>query len=290
MGLSAQRAPPPLYKQRLFCASPPVPVRTFWHRVRWCLAVWGGGEVVSGGVHQIGRLAHTPSSADVCDGVVHSAGRTAAAHERDAPRGPSARRASRDCAQYICSGSPHGPRASRARRVCLAAPGPPCRSPGPIRIPRGPAGHGGLGGWGWGLSRGARGGALESSAKRGVRGGGWAQTISVLRRFVVRAGAGAGAGGRAPPHVACRGALFRSEWAGLRPHAMGHRSCLRSEQRDVWPPFTRDGGREGAVRAWEGPCPRDASEGGGTPPPLQGAQSMPSHCPPDAKCQPQWHL
>ena len=30
--------------------------------------------------------------------------------------------------------------------------------------------------------------------------------------------------------------------------------------------------------------------GGGTPPPpLQGAQPMPSHCPPDGKCQPQWH-
>ena len=28
----------------------------------------------------------------------------------------------------------------------------------------------------------------------------------------------------------------------------------------------------------------------GTPPPFQGAQPMPSHCPPDAKCQPQWHL
>ena len=26
------------------------------------------------------------------------------------------------------------------------------------------------------------------------------------------------------------------------------------------------------------------------PPPLQGAQPMPSHCPPDAKCQPKWHL
>ena len=30
--------------------------------------------------------------------------------------------------------------------------------------------------------------------------------------------------------------------------------------------------------------------GGGTPRPLQGVQPMPSHCPPDAKCQPQWHL
>ena len=26
------------------------------------------------------------------------------------------------------------------------------------------------------------------------------------------------------------------------------------------------------------------------PPPLQGAQPMPSHCPPDAKCEPHWHL
>ena len=29
---------------------------------------------------------------------------------------------------------------------------------------------------------------------------------------------------------------------------------------------------------------------GSPPPPFQGAQPMPSHCPPDAKCQPQWHL
>ena len=29
---------------------------------------------------------------------------------------------------------------------------------------------------------------------------------------------------------------------------------------------------------------------GGKPPPLQGARPMPSHCPPDGKCQPQWHL
>ena len=35
---------------------------------------------------------------------------------------------------------------------------------------------------------------------------------------------------------------------------------------------------------------RDALEGGGAPlpPPLQGAQPMPSHCPPDAKYQLQW--
>ena len=31
---------------------------------------------------------------------------------------------------------------------------------------------------------------------------------------------------------------------------------------------------------------RDALEGGRyPPPPLQGAQPLPSHCPPDAKCQ-----
>ena len=42
-------------------------------------------------------------------------------------------------------------------------------------------------------------------------------------------------------------------------------------------------------------CPpppgRDVLEGGeAPPPPLQGAQTMPSHCPPDGKCQLQWHL
>ena len=36
----------------------------------------------------------------------------------------------------------------------------------------------------------------------------------------------------------------------------------------------------------------DASEEGQEPPPrpLQGALPTPSHCSPDAKCQPQWHL
>ena len=38
------------------------------------------------------------------------------------------------------------------------------------------------------------------------------------------------------------------------------------------------------------PSHRDASEGGVYPPPLQGAQPMPSHCLPDAKRQLQWHL
>ena len=39
-------------------------------------------------------------------------------------------------------------------------------------------------------------------------------------------------------------------------------------------------------------CPQEGMhwKGGGPPPPLQGAQPMPSHCPPDTKCQPQWHL
>ena len=27
-----------------------------------------------------------------------------------------------------------------------------------------------------------------------------------------------------------------------------------------------------------------------TPPPLRGGQPMPSHCPSNARCQPQWHL
>ena len=37
--------------------------------------------------------------------------------------------------------------------------------------------------------------------------------------------------------------------------------------------------------------PRDALEGGEVPPPsLQGAEPMPSHCPPDAKCRPQRRL
>ena len=42
--------------------------------------------------------------------------------------------------------------------------------------------------------------------------------------------------------------------------------------------------------AWEQPPPPPGRRGRyPPPPPLQGAQPMPSHCPPDAKCQPQWH-
>ena len=43
---------------------------------------------------------------------------------------------------------------------------------------------------------------------------------------------------------------------------------------------------------FEAPESRDVLEGGGQPPPpnLQGALPMPSHCLPDGKCQPQWHL
>ena len=37
-------------------------------------------------------------------------------------------------------------------------------------------------------------------------------------------------------------------------------------------------------------CQGRIGTGGGTPPPLQSVQPMPSHCPPDAKRQPQWHL
>ena len=42
-------------------------------------------------------------------------------------------------------------------------------------------------------------------------------------------------------------------------------------------------------RYW-GAAGSDALEGVTPPPPLEGAQPMPSHCVPDAKCQPQWHL
>ena len=45
---------------------------------------------------------------------------------------------------------------------------------------------------------------------------------------------------------------------------------------------------------WEAshePTPGMHRKGGEVPPPpLQGAQPMPRHCPPDAKCRPQWHL
>ena len=42
---------------------------------------------------------------------------------------------------------------------------------------------------------------------------------------------------------------------------------------------------------WD-PPPRGMHWKGGSPPPppLEGAQPTPSHCPPDAKCQFQWHL
>ena len=46
------------------------------------------------------------------------------------------------------------------------------------------------------------------------------------------------------------------------------------------------------VGAGGGPAPGTCWKGVRSPPPplLQGAQPMPSHCPPDAKCQPQRHL
>ena len=46
----------------------------------------------------------------------------------------------------------------------------------------------------------------------------------------------------------------------------------------------------GCVKNTGGGGGRDALEGGGYPPPLQGAQPMPGHCIPGAKCQLQWHL
>ena len=38
------------------------------------------------------------------------------------------------------------------------------------------------------------------------------------------------------------------------------------------------------------PSPAMHWNGGSPPPPPQGAQPMPSHCPPDGLCQRQWHL
>ena len=43
------------------------------------------------------------------------------------------------------------------------------------------------------------------------------------------------------------------------------------------------------MQATEGGALRDALDRG-TPPPLSGAQPTPSHYPPNAKCQLQWHL
>ena len=47
----------------------------------------------------------------------------------------------------------------------------------------------------------------------------------------------------------------------------------------------------GSARLSSSPPPGMHWKGGEVPPPpLQGAQPMPSHCLPDAKCQPQWHV
>ena len=78
---------------------------------------------------------------------------------------------------------------------------------------------------------------------------------------------------------------------------MGH----RPSQGTGWPPVDEwMGMREGAWVPQRDACPGHGiageaqgcvGRGGGCPrPPLQGAQPRPSHCPPDAKCQPQWHL
>ena len=59
--------------------------------------------------------------------------------------------------------------------------------------------------------------------------------------------------------------------------------------RNFPPPCSTSGAR--SQRGLQSTRARDALEGAGRYPlPLQGAQPMPSHCPPDAKCQPQRHL
>ena len=57
------------------------------------------------------------------------------------------------------------------------------------------------------------------------------------------------------------------------------RRNMRREER-----VTVQGPRKGATTG------RNVTQGEAPPPPLQGAHDMPSRCPPDAKCQPQWHL
>ena len=63
-----------------------------------------------------------------------------------------------------------------------------------------------------------------------------------------------------------------------------------------WPSHGRvrrpNAGGPGAQTQCRRECPPAGMhwKGGRYSPPLQGAQPMPSHCPPDAKCQPQWHL
>ena len=65
-------------------------------------------------------------------------------------------------------------------------------------------------------------------------------------------------------HPQCHAPGRLSDWAGR------HRRTLRTS-----PPPTG--------MHWKG-------RGLPPPPPLQGAQPVHSHCPPDAKCEPQWHL
>ena len=66
-------------------------------------------------------------------------------------------------------------------------------------------------------------------------------------------------------------------------HRSGH--LCSAMPRDFWSAFR--GAPWGAATD-----PQECGGVGGRypPPPLQGAQPTPSHCPPDAKYQPQWHL
>ena len=76
-------------------------------------------------------------------------------------------------------------------------------------------------------------------------------------------------------------------WHPLRPSRPLWRAPSTSSQSSEGPQGRAAGAGSG------GDAQRCIGRGGGyprPPPPLQGAQPMPSHCPPDAKCQPQWHL
>ena len=83
---------------------------------------------------------------------------------------------------------------------------------------------------------------------------------------------------RSPPHLRPLAALPSA------PGAPGDLAlCIRPLLSVQKPPPPGGGGGSGT--RWRG------GGGGRSPPPrLQGAQPMPSHCSPDGKCQPQWHL
>ena len=100
-----------------------------------------------------------------------------------------------------------------------------------------------------------------------------------------------------PLPVRCASAWLSPDEAIRGPHQTGK----TSPKPETTLPFPRDALEGGEVpRRNSGLCHvctggkqhKAQKENGlvSTPHPLQGALPMPSHCPPDAKCQLQWHL